>query len=255
MFTRGAEGLIGVSDASVRGIGGPTLLRASGVDADFFQAAKGDGDGFRRRAEIPEGTTVLFYPSRYERRKNQQFLISIAEKLKIVPGMKPFCFVLMGRVGEPAYLEKIRHLVQRRDLEPYFRFLGPGNAAEVRDGYAAADVVVFPSRREGLGLIALEAMAMQKPVVASDIPGLNEVVREGIDGYLVRSNDASSVVGALIKLINNPDLRRSFGNSGRQHVETQWRLEDAGMKHLDLYSSLAGRMRSSRLQTLAKTER
>ncbi len=83
---------------------------------------------------------------------------------------------------------------------------------------AAADVVVLPSRHEGLGVAALEAMAAERPVVASRVGGLAEVVVEGETGVLVPPGDVPRLAAALARLAADPGERVALGRAGRARV-------------------------------------
>ncbi len=241
LFTRGAKGIIGLTEGALRGLGGPKLFCACGINADFFHPEKGNSSAFRHRHNVPDKSALLFYPARFERRKGQTILVGVAEALRRVPGMADFIFILMGRIGEPGYFNRLEKLVRKRSLGNYFRFLPPGGAEEVRDGLAAADLMVFPSFREGLGIIALEAMSMRKPVVYSDIPGLNEVMRPGVTGINIPPGNAERMAEGIVKLLKDPDLRESMGRAGRLCVEKNWRAQETVLKHLTLYQSLVGK--------------
>jgi glycosyltransferase involved in cell wall biosynthesis len=88
------------------------------------------------------------------------------------------------------------------------------------------DVVVLPSRYEGHPLTLLEAMALGKPVVASEIPGIREVVESGRTGLLVPVGDADALVAALRSLVESPELRASLGARAREHVTSRYALAD-----------------------------
>lgn len=93
------------------------------------------------------------------------------------------------------------------------------------DAMAAADVVVMPSRHEGLGLVALEAMSIERPVVASCVGGLVEVVEDGITGRLVAPECPQAVADSVAGLLENPVLRRSMGRAGRRRVAEGFTLD------------------------------
>ncbi|MGE5481390.1 MAG: glycosyltransferase [Bacteroidota bacterium] len=96
------------------------------------------------------------------------------------------------------------------------RFLG--RVADVASVLAEVDVVAVPSTREGFGLSALEAMAMGLPIVASDVPGLREVIEQGRSGLLVQPNDAREFGAALQLLLGDRALRQALGEGARQRA-------------------------------------
>ncbi len=94
------------------------------------------------------------------------------------------------------------------------RFLG--QRGDVRELLAASDLLLAPSRSEGLGLAAIEALAAGRPVVAYAVEGLKEVVRDGINGRLVTPGDSAGFAAALIELLNSPERRCSLSRQARQ---------------------------------------
>ncbi len=91
-------------------------------------------------------------------------------------------------------------------------FVPPG---ELGPYYERAAVVACPSHREGYGVVAREAMAYGRPVVASNVGGLPDAVEDGVTGLLVPPRDATALRAALVRLLDDPGLRRRLGESAR----------------------------------------
>ncbi len=105
----------------------------------------------------------------------------------------------------------------------------------------AADVIAVPSREEGQGIVALEAMAASKPVVATSVGGLPESILEGDTGLLVPPENPEALAAALGKLADSPELRGRMGASGRERVEQYFTL-DAMMEEITgLYAKIASK--------------
>ncbi len=98
-------------------------------------------------------------------------------------------------------------------------FVPPG---ELQRLYARAAVVVCPSRREGFGVACLEAMAHARPVVASGVGGLNDLVVHGQTGLLVPPRDPEALRTALERLLGDRELRRAFGAAGRERARERF---------------------------------
>jgi glycosyltransferase involved in cell wall biosynthesis len=93
--------------------------------------------------------------------------------------------------------------------------------AELGAYYERAAVVVCPSRREGYGVVAREAMAYGRPVVACDVGGLRDVVEDGVTGILVPPHDAGSLRTALLRLLEQPGERRRLGAAARERIRAR----------------------------------
>ncbi len=97
-----------------------------------------------------------------------------------------------------------------------------GERTDMPELYALMDLFVLPSFREGLGLSLVEASAMGKPVVASDIRGCREVVEQGVTGLLVPSNDSEKLAEALLYMLSHPQEAQRMGKEGRKKIELQY---------------------------------
>jgi glycosyltransferase involved in cell wall biosynthesis len=91
---------------------------------------------------------------------------------------------------------------------------------------AQHSIVVLPSHREGMPWTILEAMALRKPVVASEVGGVSEIVVDGQTGFLVQPGQPESLARKIIHLLNDPELRGQMGNAGRRRVEQCFTVKD-----------------------------
>ena len=133
-------------------------------------------------------------------------------------------FLLAGRCRNP---ETISGAYTEADLEamiggdPRIRYLG--YIERVEDIYETSDIIVVPSRKpEPLGLIALEAGACGKPVIATRVGGLPEIVEDGVTGYLVDPACPQALRDAILRLAGDAALRKRLGESGRNQVTAQF---------------------------------
>jgi glycosyltransferase involved in cell wall biosynthesis len=96
--------------------------------------------------------------------------------------------------------------------------VGPLSAGEVTKMYAETDIFALPSFAEGVPVVLMEAMAMERACVASRIMGIPELIDDGVEGILVRPADAVDTARGIRMLLDDPDLRRRIGQAGRQRV-------------------------------------
>jgi type III pantothenate kinase len=111
--------------------------------------------------------------------------------------------------------------------------------------YARAAVVVCPSRREGYGVAAREAMAHGRPVVATRVGGLVDAVEDGVTGLLVPPRDSAALRGAIERLLADPELRRRLGAAARRAAEERFSWRAATEETLSAYRDATGRTGST----------
>ncbi|MGF6781260.1 glycosyltransferase family 4 protein [Paraburkholderia sp. GAS334] len=181
-----------------------------------------------------------------------------------------FTFVLIGRLlwdkGVGEYVEAARRL---RARYPHARFLllGPvgvdnpsaitrdevdawqregvieyaGEAHDVRPFIVDADCVVLPSYREGVPRTLMEASAMGRPIVATDVPGCREVVADGVNGWLCEVKSADSLAAKLAQMLDmSGDERRAMGERGRKKVASEFDEKVVVERYKDLLHTLTG---------------
>lgn len=126
-----------------------------------------------------------------------------------------------------------------------------GHADDVRPHLADFDLVVLASRREGLPLVLLEAMAMGRPVVATTVGGTPEVVLDGETGLLVPPGDWRALADAIVRVLSDTERARRMGEAGRQVVEERFRLSQMVGRIDSMYSELLAARGPSKPQPTA----
>jgi glycosyltransferase involved in cell wall biosynthesis len=137
---------------------------------------------------------------------------------------------IAGDGPERGALEALAH---ETGVDAQVQFLGM--RSDAADLLAGCDVFVVPSRSEGLGVVALEAMAAARPVVASAVGGLAHAVVEGRTGLLVSPEDPDALARALARVIEDPALRESLGDAGPGRVAEGFLAEQMVEAYESLY--------------------
>lgn len=179
-----------------------------GVDSAWFTP---DAD---RRAAAP----TFLYVGRLKRYKGVDLAIRAVDELRS-RGRS----VMLQIAGDGDDRPRLEQLVRRAKLEQQVRFLGFVDEVAKRDLLRAAWGVVFPSAKEGWGIVNVEAAACGTPVVASDSPGLRESVRHGATGLLVPHGDPRALADALARLAADRALVTTLGQAARAFAaEFSW---------------------------------
>jgi len=185
----------------------------------------------RRDLAVDEKDVVLAIIGRLHKQKGHLLLL---EALPFILPKAPRTRVLFCGAGREE--ARLREIVAHRGLAEHVRFLGLiENASQI---LPHIDVLVLPSLWEGMPHVVLEAMAAGRPVVASRIAGMGELVEDGKTGILFRSGDPRSLAEALLKLITNRELARTMGDAARERVMKNFQLKETVQKTVRLYHKL-----------------
>lgn len=144
-------------------------------------------------------------------------------------------------IGDGPEWEPCRQLALQSGMDSRIDWIARVPHRELPGHLARWQLSVIPSLRESFGLAALEASAMELPVVASDIGGLPDTVRHGVTGQLVPPADPAALADAIVALLTEGDLRRRMGRSGREVVERDFEWNDILDRWVRLYMELRAR--------------
>jgi glycosyltransferase involved in cell wall biosynthesis len=209
----------------------------TGIDTGEMRG--GDGAAFRRRLGIDARRKLLVNVSRMAHEKNISFLIEV---LAVVRRFVPDVLLLLA--GEGPALPTLERQVREMGLGANVRFVGYlDRKTDLLDCYRAGDVFVFASRTETQGLVLLEAMALEVPVVSTAVLGTLDVVGPG-RGAMVVEEDVGAFAAQTLILLEDPALQRRLGREGRRYVEECWSERSAVSATLDLYGELVLRHRA-----------
>jgi glycosyltransferase involved in cell wall biosynthesis len=201
------------------------VIRGSGVDLAAFAPSP-----------EPVGPIMIVLPARMLWDKGVGEFVVAARTLGAA-GADLRC-VLVGDVdpGNPSSIPQAR----LRDWQAEGVIEWWGHRSDMPAVLAAAHIVCLPSYREGLPKSLLEAAASARPIVATDVTGCRDIVRDGENGFLVPARDAATLAQRLHRLAVEPDLRRRMGRRGREIAEAEFGVQRVVTATLELYRSLVG---------------
>lgn len=176
---------------------------------------------------------VIGIVGRITYQKGQDILFdAMVEIIKKIPDV--ILIVMGGGPDRPKFEEKAKNM----GIENHILWLGVQQQDRVFQLYSIIDVLAMPSRYEGFGLTAAEAMAARIPVVGSKVEGLTEIIQDGITGYLVPVNDSNKLAEALINLLIDPEKAKGMGRKGFERVNELFSIERFTKSWLAAYRSL-----------------
>jgi glycosyltransferase involved in cell wall biosynthesis len=217
-YTKGIHCIIAISE-SIR-----LQLQACGIPSSKIKTIyegmdlaqyprRTPADMHRTSKHLIVGTVAHLSPE-----KGLKYLIEAAS---IIPGVQDrIRFVI---VGDGECLQELKDLAQQRGLGEIFQFAGfRFDTSQLMKSF---DIFALPSLSEGLSSAILEAMATSLPIVATEVGGIPELVKDGDNGLLVASRDPAALARAIQQLVDNPEESRQMGERGRKRMEEQFTLE------------------------------
>lgn len=184
----------------------------------------------RREFGIPGGAPLLGVVARLEPEKGHRYLVDAMPA--ILRGAPETWLVI---VGEGSLDAELRARAAALPPPANERILFTGRREDVAAVTGEIDVAVLPSLREAQGISILEAMARRRPVVASAVGGIPEVLTDGVDGLLVPPADPAALAEACVRLASSAELRRQLGEAGRATVEARFSLDAMVRRIEDVY--------------------
>jgi len=224
------------------GVGSGTTVISSAVDPQALVPAA-TREATRAALGAGDRDLVFLTLAALVRRKGVDVLLEAA-RLLAERGLRPLVWIA-GDGPERKVLE-----ARAAGLHTQVRFLG--RRSDVADLLAACDVFVLPSRREGLGVAALEAMTVGRPVVASAVGGLRDVVVDDRSGLLVPPEDPAALAEALARLAGDERLRERLGSAGAERVREGFLAEQMVSSYVDLYARVLERWQARRPRAIAR---
>jgi glycosyltransferase involved in cell wall biosynthesis len=194
----------------------------------------------RGKLGIPDQAKIVAVIGRLSPEKGHALFLEMARRIH---PLRPDARFLI--VGDGPGMAALRHEADRLGLGD--RVILTGFLADVRAVYAALDVLVIPSSTEGLPNVLLEAFAFGKPVVATPVGGIPEVLTEGESGYLVDPDDPDTFAQRVLALLNNPDLAREMGDCGRRTVLMKFNFQERTRRLERLYEDIMSRREGGRV--------
>ncbi len=212
------------------------------LDAPLASAA-----GLREELSIPSDVRLVISVGRLVAGKAPHLFMEAAQR--VAPSMPEVYFILVGGPDrlEPgqrpsSYGDQLAKAVRASNLGQ--RLILTGHRSDVERFYAAADLLVYcPALPEGFGMPPLEAMRYARPVVASAVGAVPEIVVDGQTGRLVPPGNVEALTGAMLDLLGNPDRARALGLAGQVRLKREFDLRTQAARVMQVYETVQGERR------------
>lgn len=218
------------STAMVQTLSGKGIERTDlwqrGVDTETFQPTLASLEMRSRLSQGQPDAPLLLYVGRLSAEKEIE---QIKPVLQAIPGAR------LALVGDGPH----RLALEKQFADTPTHFVGYLQGQELASAFASADVFVFPSRTETLGLVLLEAMAAGCPVVAARSGGIPDIVEDGVNGYLFDPTDEQGAIVATQRLFANTEERETLRRNARREAE-RWSWASATRQLQNYYQTVIG---------------
>ncbi len=202
----------------------------NGIDLEAVRVTT-SREAFRRKWQIPEDAVVIGTVGRLVPVKGHAILLDATRILQASIGN-----VALVLVGDGPLRKDLEANAKRLGLEKSVIFAGQQDQSY--DFMNMMDVFVLPSLHEGIPMVVLEALALQRPVVATRVGGIPEVIEHGQTGFLAEPSDASSLARLLQRLVEDLPMAVSIGKAGRTRVEEKFTARTMAGKTAELYEQV-----------------
>jgi glycosyltransferase involved in cell wall biosynthesis len=230
-----------IRDETVRTFGVATeriMTIPNGVDPERLLPRRSTEET-RKHLGIPPDALMVLSLGAFTWEKDPQAQVDIAEQVAAeFEGTARFVMA-----GEGPLRPKIEDAVARRNLDRLV--LVPGHREDAPDLLAASDVLLVSSRTEGTPAAVIEAGMVGVPVVAFQVGGMAEVVRDGTTGLLAPPGDARSLGSNVLGLLRDPEARSGMGRAARTWCRARFDIRDVAPRYLSLYRDVTGVARPS----------
>jgi glycosyltransferase involved in cell wall biosynthesis len=209
------------------------------IDTERFQPA--ESRKLRREWGIPDTVTCVGYIGKFSHAKGTFDLLEAAAA--IIAAQPNVRFLMVG-YGTPDVEAQMKRKIAAPGLEQYFHFTGVRQ--DIPAVLASLDIVISPSWSEGAPRTVIEAMAMQKPIVATNIAAVAELIEHGKSGLLVSPRQPGELAGAVLQMIRHPQFAGECAKAAYQAFHQRY-LAQSSMQMIDqLYTHIASQKSNNR---------
>ena len=206
-------------------------LIPNGIDVKKFKN--------RRKFVERNGKMKILCVARFDKNKNYETLVYALSKLK---NDIEFDAYFIGAVTDANYFRKIMRLIKKNGLEKFIKIGLSLDDPALVDCYLSCDLFVLPSTVETFGLVVLEAMYAGLPIIATPVGCVPDILKNGVNGFIIPKNDPTKLYQACLKLLKNENIRNQMGNINKK-ISSNYTWSKVALSTYNLYQELIMRAR------------
>jgi glycosyltransferase involved in cell wall biosynthesis len=207
-------------------------------DVKVYSIPNAIDERFFSPGQNPDQAIILFAGRVIPRKRVMDLVHAFAQVRNQIPSAQ---LRIAGEIStEPAYVAAIRGWLHTAQLDEHIQFLGPLPEAAVLQEFANCSILALPSAQETAPMVIAQAMAAGKPVVATRVGGVSEMVGENASrGLLVELGNIEDLATAITHLLQDPDLQRKMGQNARKFAQENYQLESIARRTNEVYRQIA----------------
>jgi glycosyltransferase involved in cell wall biosynthesis len=210
----------------------------NGIDLSEYAELPPKGS-FKKKFNIPENRKIILYLGRIHKIKGIDVLVKAYAHLKNEMNINDAVLVMAG--PDDGFLNEVKSLVYNLGITDSVLFTGPLYGRDKLEAFVDSEVYVLPSRYEIFGITSLEAYACGKPVVASRVDGLKDLVKDGKTGLLFEPGNVEELAKTIFNLLNDNGVAKEMGLKGKNFVRENFTIEKVVEKLEKVYEEVAKR--------------
>jgi glycosyltransferase involved in cell wall biosynthesis len=212
------------------------VIIPNGIDISEYAELPPKGV-FKKKFSIPEDRKIILYLGRIHKIKGIDILIKAYAYMRNKMNLRDIVLVIAG--PDDGYLNEAKRLAQALDVSNHVLFTGPLYGEDKMAAYIDSEVYVLPSRYETFPMTILEAYACEKPVVASEVGGLKDLVKVGETGLLFEPGNVKQLAEGIFNILSNYDnMAKEMGLRGKNFVKENFTIERVIEKLEKLYKKI-----------------
>lgn len=184
----------------------------------------------------------IIYVGRIYRLKRLKNLVMAVRQL-VLDGIEP-TVIVAGAVGDDLYMKEVEEYIHQNHMESLFRFTGVLSRDKLAEAMAKSKMLVVPSAQETAPMVISEAMAVGKPVVATNVGGIPEMVKDSVTGYVIPPDDIKALADGIKKLLLNDSERQRMGIKAKAEAKRLYHPVSVAQKNLNVFKSVLDRIGS-----------
>lgn len=208
----------------------------NGVDRKRFVDI--DAQSIRSEFHIPKSTPIIGTVGRFFPQKGQKYLLEAVAKVR-----NKFPHIAVFVIGDGSLKEELQDHTKKLNIEQNIIFTGVRR--DIPALLSAMDIFIFPSLWEGFGNALVEAMAAGKPIIATDIPSVREILDSGKSGIVVPPANSEAIARSLDLLLSDRALAENLGNAARERALSSFTIDSTVRGYSSLYRSILEQKRIS----------